>query len=348
MSYRIEDILNLPKAAADPLTGEESDLYFNTATKKIRVYDGTMWKDALGGGGAEDPGDTVVTVPQIGFAATMADNTNPVAGNYGWTEIALPVVDWDSNNSRNGGRWTVPKTGLYRVSAHASWDVNPNGVRGCRAKRVGDGRVLVTSETAAASASNYTQHGDTAVVALTQGDVIAYEAHQNSGAIVGHKKNVSAPGSGMSINYVGEHTLNLAGLTGGSSVQHRKWSVYSGDTNRIAASAYTMYDFIAQPTGDTPLELPAGLWLVYNSGRAQLTNAVTCDTRLALWDATNGAQLNVTAYAGFTTQWDSATLGNLWVVDLRGRAYNTALKLRWANSNTTSSVSWLELALVAG
>jgi hypothetical protein len=41
------DVLNLPQLAADPIIGVNGDMYFNTVSQRIRIYDGsaTAWKN---------------------------------------------------------------------------------------------------------------------------------------------------------------------------------------------------------------------------------------------------------------------------------------------------------------
>ena len=45
------DRLGLPTGTTDPATAEAGDMFYNTDTSKIRVYDGTAWGDLASGGG---------------------------------------------------------------------------------------------------------------------------------------------------------------------------------------------------------------------------------------------------------------------------------------------------------
>ena len=39
------DRTKLPTGTSDPGTAEAGDMYFNTSTSKVRIYDGSSWSD---------------------------------------------------------------------------------------------------------------------------------------------------------------------------------------------------------------------------------------------------------------------------------------------------------------
>jgi len=61
--------INLLNEAADPATGTVGDLYFNTTSNTVKVYNGTAWTTIAGGGGGS-----------ITVSATAPTNPAPTSG----------------------------------------------------------------------------------------------------------------------------------------------------------------------------------------------------------------------------------------------------------------------------
>lgn len=64
ISRRFLQPINLLNAATDPASADQGDLYYNSASDKIRFYDGGQWKDV--GSGGVTVSETAPANPQIG------------------------------------------------------------------------------------------------------------------------------------------------------------------------------------------------------------------------------------------------------------------------------------------
>lgn len=75
MSRRSLVSVNVPSLTADPTaqTPNAGDVYYNSSTGKLRVYTGSAWVDAGGGGGT--PHTHTVTVSFASYSELAAGKT---------------------------------------------------------------------------------------------------------------------------------------------------------------------------------------------------------------------------------------------------------------------------------
>lgn len=67
MSRKFLSPINLVGSAADPVSGTAGDLYFNTGTNVVKVYNGTTWTViGSGGGSSVTTSDTAPSSPTSG------------------------------------------------------------------------------------------------------------------------------------------------------------------------------------------------------------------------------------------------------------------------------------------
>jgi len=66
ISRRFLQPINLLNAATDPSTAEQGDLYYNSASDKIRFYDGAAWQDVGSGGAGVTISETAPEDPETG------------------------------------------------------------------------------------------------------------------------------------------------------------------------------------------------------------------------------------------------------------------------------------------
>jgi hypothetical protein len=119
MSVRILAGLNLVSSATDPVSATVGDLYFNTTSNTVKVYNGTAWTTIAGGGGSITVSATAPTTPAPTTGALWFDsNTGQLfiyyssywlevgAGGSGAASSIITAVDggtYDSIASYNGG-----------------------------------------------------------------------------------------------------------------------------------------------------------------------------------------------------------------------------------------------------
>lgn len=118
MSRQFLTPINLLNEASDPATGNVGDLYFNTTSNTVKVYNGTAWT-TIAGGGSISVGTTAPTNPAPTTGALWFDsNTGQMfiyyssywlevgAGGSGAASSIITAVDggtYDSIASYNGG-----------------------------------------------------------------------------------------------------------------------------------------------------------------------------------------------------------------------------------------------------
>lgn len=129
----------LEARTSDPATGKEGQVYYNTTSDVIRVYDGSSWSDVSGGSGISSIGDAVGS----GTAGSVLFVDG--SGNLGQDNSNLY---WDDTNNRLGIGTTSPAEDLsvagrlYVGGAGTSTVENNLHVRGNL--QVGAGSVVIT------------------------------------------------------------------------------------------------------------------------------------------------------------------------------------------------------------
>ena len=79
--------LNVLAKGSEPVGQRAGDLYFDTTTLKLRIYDGTLWNDIVGTGGA---GQLKV---DGGRPANFYCGTPNVDGGTPWTTVFTGSYD---------------------------------------------------------------------------------------------------------------------------------------------------------------------------------------------------------------------------------------------------------------
>ncbi|MEU3750503.1 MULTISPECIES: hypothetical protein [Streptomyces] len=149
----------------------------------LQRWDGTAWQYAEG-------------KATILFSASQtAHQTVP---QNEWTPVTLQTVDIDDFNGWNGtNTFTVPRTGWWRVSAHAAWTSDSfTGMRGARVVVGGVGVPRMTWLTPAGGGPVVV--GGQGLIKLTVGNTVQLSAYQTTGAPIrtlgggGYSCNLSA------------------------------------------------------------------------------------------------------------------------------------------------------------
>lgn len=89
--------LELENLSSDPAsTVTTGQMYFNTSSNKVRVYNGTQWEDASSGGGGGS-----VSVPTSGLVFHLdAGDTSSYSGSGStWTDLSGNGYNWNVNSS---------------------------------------------------------------------------------------------------------------------------------------------------------------------------------------------------------------------------------------------------------
>ena len=79
--------LNVLAKSSEPVGQRAGDLYFDTTTLKLRIYDGSLWNDIVGTGGA---GQLQING---GTPASFYGGTPNVDGEFSWTTIFTGSYD---------------------------------------------------------------------------------------------------------------------------------------------------------------------------------------------------------------------------------------------------------------
>jgi hypothetical protein len=90
--------LELENLSSDPAsTVTTGQMYFNTSSNKVRVYNGTQWEDASSG----SSGGGSVSVPQSGLVFHLdAGDTNSYSGSGStWADLSGNGYNWNVNQS---------------------------------------------------------------------------------------------------------------------------------------------------------------------------------------------------------------------------------------------------------
>ena len=119
--------INLLNGASDPASGTVGDIYFNTTTNTVKVYNGTSWTTIAGGGGSITVSGTAPSSPTSG-ALWFDSNTGQLFIYYSgyWLEVGaggsagassiITSVDggtYDSISPYNGGDPTTTSTQTF-------------------------------------------------------------------------------------------------------------------------------------------------------------------------------------------------------------------------------------------
>jgi hypothetical protein len=138
----------------------------------LQRWDGQTWQYAQGSA-------------SILFCAsqTLTSHAQSVAPNT-WTALNLPTVDVDEATGWNGTHtYTVPRTGWWRVAAHAVWANDAQtGMRGARVMVNGSGVQRATWLTPAGNGAVVV--GGHALLKLTAGNTLQLAGFQNHTAAV--------------------------------------------------------------------------------------------------------------------------------------------------------------------
>ncbi|MFE3073109.1 hypothetical protein [Streptomyces sp. NPDC059247] len=146
----------------------------------LQRWDGTAWQYAEG---------------KAAILFSASQTTSQSVPSNEWTPVNLQSTDIDDFAGWSGTTtYTVPRTGWWRVSAHAAWSGDsPNGSRGARILLNGVGVPRMTWLTPAGSAALVV--GGQGLIKLTAGNTLQLAAYQTNTAPV-----KTLGGSGYSCN----------------------------------------------------------------------------------------------------------------------------------------------------
>lgn len=83
MAKRFLSTINLPRLSSDPASGSEGELYYNTTTDTVRIYNGSIWSDLSGAGASSNSFETFSTPNGTSPVADSATDTLTITESNG-------------------------------------------------------------------------------------------------------------------------------------------------------------------------------------------------------------------------------------------------------------------------
>lgn len=83
MAKRFLSTINLPRLSSDPVSGSEGELYYNSTTDTVRIYNGTVWSNLSGAGSSSNSFETLSTPNGTSPVADSATDTLTITESNG-------------------------------------------------------------------------------------------------------------------------------------------------------------------------------------------------------------------------------------------------------------------------
>lgn len=113
MSKKFLSLINLTNLSSDPESGSEGDVYWNSESNKIRIYDGSAWSDLTSGGGGGSS-NSFSTISVSGQSNVVADSSTDTLTIVAGTNVGITTnATTDSITINSTGAYTAIDSIVY-------------------------------------------------------------------------------------------------------------------------------------------------------------------------------------------------------------------------------------------